>query len=59
MFPKIASGVVKPFFARRGRAINQRLASDMFRYEIQWGLANVGIVRLGNPLPKTNNPNQN
>ena len=43
MFPEIASTCVKPYFEKRRRSINQRLASDLFKYEIQWGLANVGI----------------
>ena len=42
-FPEIASDTVIPYFADRGRAIDQRLATDMLRYEILYALNSLGV----------------
>ena len=42
-FPEIASEIVLPYFADRGRVVDPRLATDMFRYEMKHRLTSSGI----------------
>lgn len=42
-FPRIAAEEVVPYFSRRGRPVNARLATDILRYEAHWHLTRLGI----------------